>query len=93
MSPPQRKTVAQIYAELGIHVASLYNWRKAWWLQGQVVPASQKDQEGWCPADKFAVVLEIAGMNTTIRVIIAESPVSPRVHPLCGWRCRRRKPR
>ena len=65
MSPPQRQSVAQISAELGIHVVTLYSWRKAWRLEGQVVPASQKDPEGWGPADKFTVVLETAGLNTT----------------------------
>ncbi|WP_143592842.1 transposase, partial [Synechococcus sp. 8F6] len=29
MTPPNRQSVSQISAELGIHVASLYNWRKA----------------------------------------------------------------
>ena len=29
MTPPNRQSVAQISAELGIHVSSLYNWRKA----------------------------------------------------------------
>jgi len=65
MSPPHRQSVAQISAELGIHVITLYKWRKAWRLQGQVVPASQKDPEGWGPADKFTVVLEAAGLNAT----------------------------
>ena len=65
MSPPHRQSVAQISAELGIHVVTLYNWRKAWRLQGEVVPASQKDPEGWGPADKFTVVLETAGLNET----------------------------
>ena len=45
MSPPHRQSVAQISAELGIHVVTLYSWRKAWRLQGEVVPASQKDPE------------------------------------------------
>ena len=40
MSPPHRQSVAQISGELGIHVVTLYNWRKTWWLQGEVVPAS-----------------------------------------------------
>lgn len=31
----------------------------------EVVPASQKDPEGWGPADKFTVVLETAGLNAT----------------------------
>ena len=35
MSPPMRQSVAQISAELGIHVVTLYSWRKAWRLQGR----------------------------------------------------------
>jgi transposase-like protein len=65
MSPPQRQSVAQISTELGIHVVTLYNWRKAWRLQGEVVPASEKDPEGWGATDKFTVVLETAGLNAT----------------------------
>ena len=65
MSPPQRQSVAQISEELGIHVVTLYNWRKAWRLQGEVVPASEKDPEGWGATDKFTVVLETAGLNAT----------------------------
>jgi hypothetical protein len=34
-------------------------------LQGEVVPASEKDPEGWTAADKFTVVLESAGFNAT----------------------------
>ena len=30
-----------------------------------MVPASQKDPEGWGPADKSTVVLETAGLNAT----------------------------
>ena len=65
MSPPMRQSVAQISAELGIHVVTLYNWRKTWRLQGEVVPASEKDPEGWNAADKFTVVLETDGLNAT----------------------------
>ena len=65
MSPPQRQSVAQISAELGIHVVTLYNWRKSWRLQGEVVPASEKDPEGWGATNKFTVVLETAGLNAT----------------------------
>jgi transposase-like protein len=35
MSPPHRQSVAQISQELGIHQATLYNWRKSWRLQGR----------------------------------------------------------
>lgn len=55
----------QISAELGIHVVTLYNWRKTWRLQGEVVPASRKDPEGWGATDRFTVVLETAGLNPT----------------------------
>ena len=65
MNPPMRQSVAQISAELGIHIVTLYNWRKAWRLQGEVVPASEKDPEGWGATDKFTVVLETAGLNAT----------------------------
>ena len=65
MSPPQRQIVARISEELGIHVMTLYKWRKAWRLQGEVVPASEKEPEGWSAADKFTVVLETAGLNAT----------------------------
>ena len=65
MSPPHRQSVAQISAELGIYLVTLYNWRKSWRLQGEVVPASEKDPEGWGSTDKFTVVLETAGLNAT----------------------------
>lgn len=65
MSPPQRQSVARISEELGIHMMTLYKWRKAWRLQGEVVPASEKEPEGWSAADKFTVVLETAGLNAT----------------------------
>ena len=65
MSPPQRQSVARISEELNIHVITPYKWRKAWRLQGEVVPASEKEPEGWSAADKFTVVLETAGLNVT----------------------------
>ena len=63
LSLPMRQSVARISEELGIHVVTLYNWRKAWLLQGEVVPASEKDPDGWSAADMFTVVLETAGLN------------------------------
>ena len=65
MSPPHRQSVSQISQELGIHQATLYNWRTLWRLQGEVVPASEKDPDRWSAADKFTVVLETAGLNAT----------------------------
>ena len=63
--PRHRQSVARISEELGIHVVTLYNWRKGWRLQGEVVPAFEKEPEGWSTADKFTVVLETAGLNAT----------------------------
>jgi transposase-like protein len=60
-----RQSVARISQELGIHVVTLYNRRKAWRLQGEVFPATEKDPDGWSAADKFTVVLETAGLNAT----------------------------
>ena len=34
-------------------------------MQGEVVPASEKDPEGWGATDMFTVVLETAGLNAT----------------------------
>ena len=65
MSPPNRQDVPQISKELGIHQSTLYKWRSNWRLQGEVVPASDKDPDRWSAADKFTVVLETAGFNAT----------------------------
>ena len=56
MGPPHRQSVAEISQELGIHVITLYKWRKAWRLQGEVVPVrrqrkmAQKRHEIWPPS-------------------------------------------
>jgi len=44
-SPPHRQRLAQISEELRIHIVTLYNWRKAWRLQGEAVLASAKEPE------------------------------------------------
>jgi len=64
MSLPHWQSVARISDDLGIHVITLYKSKKAWRLQGEVVPASEKDPEGWTSTDKF-MVLETAGHNAT----------------------------
>jgi transposase len=50
-SPPHRQSVARILEGLVIHVITLYKWRKTWRLQREVVPASEKDPEGWSATD------------------------------------------
>jgi transposase-like protein len=39
--------VAQISAELGIQMDTLYNWMNTWRLQGEAVPSFEKDPDGW----------------------------------------------
>jgi len=63
MHPPHRQSVARISEELGIHVMTLYKWRKTWRLQGEVVPSSEKEPAGWSAADKFTVVVESAELG------------------------------
>jgi len=65
MSPPHKQSVARISKELGIHVITIYKWKKTWQLQGEVVAASDMDPEGWKATDKFTVVLETAGLKVT----------------------------
>jgi transposase-like protein len=65
MSPPNRQSVTRISAELGIHIVTLFNWRKAWRLQDEVVAASWKEPTGWAAFKKCTVVLETAGLKAT----------------------------
>jgi transposase-like protein len=50
LSTPDRQSVAQISQELGIYWAKIHNWRKLSQLQGEMVPASEKDPGGWMAA-------------------------------------------
>ena len=59
MSPPYRQSVTQISAELGIHIITHYKWRKAWRLQAEAVPGSQRDPNDASASDKFTALLEI----------------------------------
>ena len=56
--------MAWISEELSIHVVTLYNWRMAWRLQGEVMP-SEKEPEGWTAIERFMVVMETASLNAT----------------------------
>ena len=46
MRPPALQSVTQISKELDIYLATLYACRKAWRLQGEMVPKSEKVPEG-----------------------------------------------
>jgi transposase-like protein len=62
MRPPHRQNVAHISEEIGIHMDTLYNWRKAWRLQGEVVPTSEKEPEGR-PHSRCKPVLALKGQK------------------------------
>ena len=63
--PPQSQSVDKFSKKLDIHVMTIYSWPKVWQPQEEVVPASQKDPEGWGTAEQFTVVLETTDLNTT----------------------------
>jgi len=63
-----------------MYAVTPYNWRKAWRLQGEVVPAPEKEPEGWSTAEKFMVVLENVGLN-----IIESGPTSGSVVSSLSW--------
>jgi len=48
---------------MGIDTITLYASPKSSHVEVKVVPASQKDPEGWRAADKFTVLLETAELN------------------------------
>ncbi len=48
MSLPIRQSVVWISEELSTHVFTHYNYRNAWLLQREVLPASEKEPWG-CP--------------------------------------------
>ena len=55
MGPPHRHSVAEISKELGIHVITLFKWRKASRLQGEVARWRQVDQDA---VDSGRLVIE-----------------------------------
>ena len=63
MSPPNRESVAEIARDTGITAQTIYNWRRQWHKQGQLVPASPKPPEKWSAADKLAAVIQAAGLS------------------------------
>ena len=66
-------------------MVNLYNWRKPWRLQREVVRASEKEPEGWSAADIFTVILETAGLNATeLSAYCRERGMYP--EPVKSWR-------
>jgi transposase-like protein len=63
MSAPENLSVAQVAARTGIPEATLYHWRNQARSQGLVVPGDGHNPEQWRSQNKFAVVIETAGLS------------------------------
>jgi transposase-like protein len=63
MMPPENQLVSQLARENGISEQTLYTWRRNLKSQGVSVPGNGKNAEEWSSQDKFAAVLETAGLN------------------------------
>lgn len=61
--PPNPASVAELSVETGVTRQTLYTWRKQFRAKGVVVPGKRENPERWSSADKYAVVVETAGMN------------------------------
>lgn len=64
MMPPNAQSVAQVSRDTGVSEPTLYNWRNHYRKEGNVVPADPSNPENWSGADKLAVIIETASMNT-----------------------------
>jgi len=64
MLPPHNLSPQAVSEQEGISLGTLYKWRKEARTQGTCVPdADASGPEGWSARDKFAAVVETAGMN------------------------------
>lgn len=62
MSAPENLTVSEVSARTGIPEATLYLWRNQARAQGRAVPGDGQNPEQWRSEDKFAIVIETAGL-------------------------------
>jgi len=63
MAPPHNMTVAELANQEGISTATLYNWRKAARVRGNVLPSNSAKPDQWSSEEKFRIVLETAPMS------------------------------
>ncbi|WP_048801289.1 transposase, partial [Oligella urethralis] len=67
MMPPNNQSVAQISRESGIHVSTLYSWKKQLQARGFVVPAKESRPDQWDTKAKLAAIIQTASMNEAER--------------------------
>jgi transposase len=63
MSAPENLSVAEVATRTGVPEATLYHWRNQARSRGQVVPGDGHNPQQWRSEDKFAVVIETAGLS------------------------------
>lgn len=63
LMPPNNESVSQIARESGLSETTLYKWKKAARAQGNVTPDGERSSERWSTREKFAIVVETAGLS------------------------------
>lgn len=63
MLPPHNVSLRQLSQEEGISEGTLSRWRAEARSKGRLLPDAHAGPEGWSARDKFAAVIETAGMN------------------------------
>jgi transposase-like protein len=63
MCAPENKTLLEISKEEGIGLQTLYYWRSQARSKGKLMPDSGTTPVGWSSKDKFAAVLQTAGLS------------------------------
>lgn len=61
--PPFNRSIAEVARDEGIHVQTLYTWRKQLREAGKAVPGSIKNSEKWSAETKLAVVTETMSLS------------------------------
>ena len=67
MLPPHNRPIAHLAEEKGISAATLYPWRAQARAQGPLLPNGATGPAGWRARDKFAAVVETAGLSEAER--------------------------
>ncbi len=63
LEPLNAVPLRQLAKDEGISEATLHSWRGDARSQGRLLPDANAGPEGWTSRDKFAAVIETAGMN------------------------------
>jgi transposase-like protein len=63
MMPPINMPISRIARDTGISDVTLYKWRKELKHKGKPAPGNGHPADQWAAEDKFAVLMETAGLN------------------------------